>query len=53
MVHAGDRIAQAIFIEKLNVKFEKVIEKDLFGSTKRGNCGFGSTGITVINKIKL
>ena len=51
-IHAGDRLAQAVFLEKFNVKFEKVDKKEQLGKTKRGNGGFGSTGITVIKKMR-
>ena len=51
-IRAGDRLAQAVFLEKFNVKFEKVDKKEQLGKTKRGNGGFGSTGITVIKKMR-
>ena len=41
------------FFEKFNVHFEKVRKKEELGATKRGSGGFGSTGITVIKKMKL
>ena len=49
-VRTGERIAQAVFFEKFDVHFEKVSKKEELGVTKRGSGGFGSTGITVINK---
>ena len=49
-IHTGDRVTQIVFIEQFNVKFEKVDKKDLLGTTKRGDGGFGSTDITVIKK---
>ena len=51
-IRAGDRLAQAVFLEKFNVKFEKVDKKEQLGKTKRGNGGFGSTDITVIKKMR-
>ena len=52
-VRTGDRIAQAVFFEKFDVRFEKVSKKEELGVTKRGSGGFGSTGITVIKKMKV
>ena len=49
-IHIGDRVAQVVYIEQFNVKFEKVDKKDLLGTTKPGDSGFGSAGITVIKK---
>ena len=46
----GDRIAQVVFMEKFNANFHRVTDKHLLGQTKRGNDGFGSTGVTVIKK---
>ena len=51
-MRTGDRVAQVVFIEQYNAKFEKVDKKDLLGTTKRGDCGFGSTGMTLIKKAK-
>ena len=51
-VCTGDRIAQVAFMEKFNASFHRLSEKHLLGKTKRGNDGFGSTGITVIKKVK-
>ena len=47
-----DRVAQVVFIEQYNTKFEKVNKKDLLGTTKRGDGGFGSTGMTLIKQAK-
>ena len=47
-----DRVAQVIFTEQYNTKFEKVNKKDLLGTTKRGDGGFGSTGMTLIKQAK-
>ena len=52
-VRTGDRIAQVVFFEKFDVRFEKVSKKEELGVTKRGSGGFGSTGITVIKKMKV
>ena len=51
-VRTGDRIAQVVFFEKFAVHFEKVSKKEELGVTERGS-GFGSTGITVIKKMKV
>ena len=50
-VRTGDRIAQVVFVEKFNASFHRLSEKHLLDKTKRGNDGFGSTGITVIKKV--
>ena len=42
-VRTGDRIAQVVFMKKIDVKFERVSESALLGKTKRGIGGFGST----------
>ena len=47
-----DRVAQVVFLENFDVQFTKGNKKDL-GNTKRGNGGFGSTGVSVIKKMKL
>ena len=52
-VRTGDRIAQAVFFEKFDVRFEKVSKQEELGATKRGRGGLGSTGITVIKKMKV
>ena len=52
-VRTGDRIAQAVFFEKFDVRFEKVSKQEDLGKTKRGSGGFGSTGITIIKKMKV
>ena len=51
-VRAGDRITLVVFVEKFNANFHRVTDKHLLGQTKRGNDGFGSTGVTVIKKAK-
>lgn len=52
-VRTGERIAQVIFIRRYNVDFLQVNKKRELGETDRGEGGFGSTGPTVIKKIKL
>ena len=42
------RIAQVVFMEKLNVNFCKVSDPALLGKTKRGHDGVGLTGVEVI-----
>ena len=49
-IRTGDRLAQAVFLEKFDVKFEKVNNIEQLGKTKRGNGGFWSTGIIVKKK---
>ena len=51
-VHTSDRIAQVAFLEKFGANFQRVTEKSLLGATKRGNGGFGSTGLGVMKKKK-
>ena len=51
-VHACDRIAQVVFMEKFNANVSRVTDKHLLGQTKQGNDDFGSTGVTVIKKAK-
>ena len=51
-VRTGDRIAQVVFTKKFNANFHRVADQHLLGRTKRGNNGFGSTGVTVIKKVK-
>ena len=51
-VCTGDRIAQVVFIEKFDVNFQKVTKRNLLGITKRGSGGFGSTGMSVIKKLR-
>ena len=51
-IRTGDRLAQAVFLEKFDVKFEKVNNIKELGNTKKGNGRFGSTGITVIKNMK-
>ena len=51
-VRTEDRIAQVVFIETFNANFHRVSKVHLLGSTKRGNDGFGSTGVQVIKRVK-
>ena len=43
-VRVGDRVAQVVFVKRIDADFQKVEKKDL-SKTKRGEGGFGSTGI--------
>ena len=52
-VRTGDRIAQVVFLEKFDAQFGKVSKKEELGVTKRDSGGFGSTGLTVIKKMKV
>ena len=51
-VCTGDTIAQAVFIEKFDVNFQKVTKKSLLWITKQGSGGFGSTGLSVTKNTK-
>ena len=51
-VRTDDRITQVVFMEKFNANFHRVSHPQLLGKTKRGNDGFGSTGVQVIKKAK-
>ena len=51
-VRTEDRIALVVFMKKLNAKFHRLSDQHLLGKTKRGNDGFGSTGVHVIKKTK-
>ena len=52
-VCVGDRVGQVVFVKRIDVDFEKVEKKELLGKTKRGEGGFGSTGTSVIKKLKI
>ena len=41
----GDRIVQIIFLEKFDVKFERVEHEGLLQKSERNMNGFGSTGL--------
>ena len=51
-VRTEDRISQVVFMEKFNANFHRVSDAHLLSRTKRGNDGFGSTGVQVIKKAK-
>ena len=51
-VLVGDRVTQIVFVKRIDADFQKVEKKDL-SKTKRGEGGFGSTGISVIKKSKI
>ena len=44
-VKIGQRIAQVVFLEKFDVKFEMVQSANLLPKSVRNEGGFGSTGI--------
>ena len=44
MQKKGDRIAQIVFLEKFDVKFEMVQSVDLLPKSERNENGFGSMG---------
>ena len=44
-VRTGDRTAHVVFMKKCDAIFENVSDPALLGRTKRGSCGFGSTGL--------
>ena len=39
-------------MEKFNSNFHRVSDQHLLDKTKKGNDGFGSTGVTIIKKFK-
>ena len=47
-VPAEENNAQVIFMKKINVDFRKVSNIAMLGKNKRGDDGFGSTGVEVI-----
>ena len=51
-VREGERIAQIVFMRKYEADFVEVDSVEKLGKTARGKSGFGSTGKTVIKKIK-
>ena len=51
-IRTGDRVAQVVFVEHYNVLFKKVDKKEFLGITKRGEDGFGSSGISEIKKTR-
>ena len=52
-IKEGQRIAQVVFIRKSDADFVAVISLEKLGQTERQEGGFGSTGKTVIKKIRL
>ena len=44
MQKKGDRIAQIVFLEKLDLKFDMVQSVDLLPKSERNENGFGSMG---------
>ena len=52
-VKEGQRIAQVVFIRKFDAEFIEVDSLEKLGKTERQEGGFGSTGKTVIKKLKL
>ena len=44
-IEPGDRIAQAVVVRHADVVWREIDDFDDFGTTDRGNRGFGSTGI--------
>ena len=51
-VRVGDRVAQVVFVKRIDAHFQKVEKKDL-SKTKGGEGGFDSTGISLIKKTKI
>ena len=52
-VKEGERIAQVVFLRKYDAEFIEVNSLQELGKTERQEGGFGSTGKTVIKKLKL
>ena len=52
-VKEGERIAQVVFMRKFDANFIEANSLEELGSTERQQGGFGSTGKTVIKKLKL
>ena len=51
-IRTGDRVTQVVFVEQYNVLFKKVGKKEFLAITKRGEGGFGSSGVSEIQKSK-
>jgi dUTP pyrophosphatase len=45
LIEHGDRVAQAVISPVISGRWSKIIKVDSIGPSKRGNGGFGSTGI--------
>ena len=52
-IKEGERIAQVVFMRKFDANFVEVNSLEKLGQTERQEGGFGSTGKTVIKKIRL
>ena len=52
-VKEGERIAQVVFMRRYDVDFKEVESFEQLGATERQKGGFGSTGKTIIKKLKL
>ena len=52
-VKEGERIAQVVFMRRYDVDFNEVESFEQLGVTQRQKGGFGSTGKTIIKKLKL
>ena len=51
-LRTGERLAQVVFLQKVDVDFEKVIKVADLEATSRADGGFGLIGKTVIKKMK-
>ena len=51
-VKIGQRIAQVVFLEKFDVKFEMAQSPDLLPKSVRNEGGFGSTGVWLFSANK-
>ena len=52
MLREGERLAQVVFLRRFDAEFQKVDYLDDLGITERQEGGFGSTGKTIIQKMK-
>ena len=51
-VREGEKLAQVVFMHRFDAEFQKVDQLDDLGITERQEGGFGSTGKTIIKKMK-
>ena len=51
-VREGERLAQVVFVRRFDAEFQKVEKVSELGITERLEGGFGSTGKTVIKKMR-
>ena len=51
-VREGERLAQVVFMRRFDADFQKVEKVSELGITERQEGGFGSTGKTVIKKMR-